>query len=164
MNGDDCEAPPALHAWDYLGINAVSKQRKAEEKDMGSEQDDMTPMAIPVVAVGDSFFTIELESNVSAKEFFEKIKKESIQIEMHDYGNFEKVGELPWSITKSDKEITTRPGDLILYQGNQITVYYGENTWNFTKLGRLNATEEEIKEAFGGEENIIAEFYAEWTE
>ena len=83
---------------------------------------------------------------------------------MHDYGNFEKVGELPWSITRSDSEITTRPGDLILYQGNQITIYYDENTWNFTRLGRLDATEEEIKEAFGGKENITVEFYAEWTE
>ena len=164
MNGDDSEAPPALHVWDYMGINAVSKQRKAEEKDMGPEQEDMTPMAIPVVAVGDNFFPIYLEGNASAEEFFEKIKKNSIQIEMHDYGNFEKVGELPWSITRSDSEITTRPGDLILYQGNQITIYYDENTWNFTRLGRLDATEEEIKEVFGGKENIIVEFYAEWTE
>ncbi len=130
----------------------------------GSDRGDMTPMTIPVVSVGDRFFSIELENNPSAEEFFERIKKESIKIEMHDYGNFEKAGDLPWSITRSDKEITTRPGDLILYQGNQITIYYAENTWNFTRLGRLNATEEEIKEAFGGKENITAEFYAEWTE
>ncbi|MCR5684180.1 MAG: hypothetical protein K6G81_01990 [Lachnospiraceae bacterium] len=121
-------------------------------------------MAIPVVAVGDTFFSIELENNASANEFFEKIKKKSIQVEMHDYGNFEKVGDLPWSITQSDEEITTRPGDLILYQGNQVAIYYDENTWNFIKLGRLNGTGEEIKEAFGGKENIIAEFFAEWTE
>ena len=147
---------------------------KQEEKEMGSEQDnmtsmgsdqeDMTPMAIPVVSVGDSFFTIDLENNASAEEFFEKIKKETIHIEMHDYGSFEKVGELPWSITRNDKDITTQPGDLILDQGNQITIYYAENTWNCTKLGRLNGTEEEIKEAFGGKENIIADFFAEWTE
>ena len=53
---------------------------------------------------------------------------------MHDYGGFEKVGDLPWDITRNDEEITTVPGELIPYQGNQITVYYGENTWNFTKL------------------------------
>ncbi|WP_081668520.1 cyclophilin-like fold protein [Butyrivibrio sp. MC2013] len=132
--------------------------------DMGSKQDDMTPMAIPVVSIGDIFITIDLESNASADEFFKKIKKEPIQIEMHDYGDFEKVGDLPWSITQTDSEITTKPGDLILYQGNQISIYYEENTWTFTRLGRLNATEEEIKEAFGGKENIIAEFYTEWTE
>ena len=79
---------------------------------------------------------------------------------MHDYGGFEKVGELP----RNDEKITTKPGDLILYQGDQITVYYAENTWEFTKLGSLNAEEDEIVEAFGGKDDITAEFFLEWTE
>ena len=87
---------------------------------------------------------------------------------MHDYGGFEKVGDLPWELPVNDEEITTKPGDIILYQGNKITIYYGENTWNFTKLGELRGgTEEDIaewKEAFGGEDDITAEFMVEWTE
>ena len=96
--------------------------------------------------------------------FLEKIRKDSLTVELHDYGNFEKVGELPWELPRNDEEITTKPGDLILYQGNQITVYYAENTWQFTRLGRLNATEEEILEIFGGKDNVTAEFFLEWTE
>ena len=122
------------------------------------------PVPIVQVSVGDRFFSINLESNSSADAFIEKIKSGTLEIDMSDYGGFEKVGNLPWAITTNDKEITTRPGDLILYEGNKITIYYGENTYKFTKLGRLNADEEEIKEAFGGEDDITAVFSVEWTE
>ncbi len=128
------------------------------------DQDDMTPNAFVTVKVGDQFFSVDLDGNSSADAFFEKLKEGDIEVEMHDYGNFEKVGELPWELPTNDEEITTKPGDLILYQGNKITVYYDENTWNFTRLGRLNGTPEEIKEVFGGEDDVTAEFFLEWTE
>ena len=129
-----------------------------------SEDQSMTTNAFVTVRVGDSCFSVDLEGNSSAEAFFEKLKKEDIEIDMHDYGHLEKVGDLPWVIPTNDEEITTEPGDLILYQGNKITVYYDENTWSFTKLGRLNGTPEEIKEVFGGEDDITAEFFLEWTE
>ncbi len=128
------------------------------------DYESMEPTSIIVISVGDRFFTVELADNSSADAFYEKIKEEPLTIQMSDYGDFEKVGDLPWELPRNDEEITTSPGDLILYQGNKITIYYDENTWNFTRLGRLNATEEEIKEYFGGAEDITAEFYLEWTE
>ena len=136
--------------------------KENETPDTGYE--DMTPSAFLTVSVGDRFFSVDMENNTSANAFFEKIKENSISVEMHDYGDFEKVGDLPWDLPQNDVEITTQPGDLILYQGNKITIYYAENTWTFTRLGRLNATEEEIMEAFGGKDDIIAEFNLEWTE
>ena len=69
---------------------------------------------------------------------------------MSDYANFEKVGSLGFSLPRNDKDITTMPGDIILYQGNQITIYYDTNTWNFTKLGKIeNITQKELKEILG---------------
>ncbi|MBD5555112.1 MAG: hypothetical protein HDQ95_07175 [Roseburia sp.] len=124
----------------------------------------MTPNAFVAVKVGEDIFTIDLEDNSSADAFYEKLKEGNIEIVMHDYGSFEKVGNLPWKLPTNDEEITTEPGDLILYQGDKITVYYDENTWNFTKLGRLNATSEEIKEAFGDKDEITASFFLEGTE
>ena len=133
-----------------------------------AEEDDMSPMPIIEVRVGDSFFTIDLEDNSSSKAFLEKIKKDNLVVDMHDYGRFEKVGDLPWELPTNDEEITTKPGDIILYQGNKITIYYDENTWNFTKLGELSGgTDEDIaewKEVFGGKDDIKAEFFVEWTE
>ena len=134
------------------------------EKEAAEEPDEMTPTATLVVNVGDRTFSVSLENNSSADAFFEKLKTGNVKIEMNDYGNFEKVGDLPWSLPTNDTNITTNPGDLILYQGNKITIYYDENTWDFTKLGTLNASEEEIREAFGGVENITVDFYLEWTE
>ncbi|MCR5687788.1 MAG: hypothetical protein K6G58_07200 [Lachnospiraceae bacterium] len=124
----------------------------------------MIPVCYAIVRVGDVSFAIDYEDNSSAQEFKERINRAPLTVDMQDYGNFEKVGDLPWDLPTNDEEITTVPGDLILYQGNKITVYYDENTWRFTKLGHLNATEEEIKEVFGGEDDITAEFYMEWTE
>ena len=128
------------------------------------EYNNMAPVAIPEVKIGDKYYSIEFESNSSADAFFEKIKKEPLTVDMHDYGGFEKVGDLPWELPTNDTEITTESGDIILYQGNKITIYYGENTWNFTKLGRVSDVDaKELKEALG-DGNVTVEFSVEWTE
>ena len=49
-----------------------------------------------------------------------------------------KSAPLGTTLTRSDEQITTEPGDVILYQGNQITIYYGTNSWNFTRLARID--------------------------
>ena len=148
---------------DWAGEIEVSDQSK-EQTNPIAEKEDMTPMPMLGVIVGDSIFTIYTEDNSSAEAFIDEVKHGNIQIDMHDYGNFEKVGDLPWDLPTNDEEITTVPGDVILYQGNKITIYYDENTWNFTKLGHINATPEEIREAFGAKDDITAEFFVEWTE
>lgn len=128
------------------------------------EEYNMDPVAIPIVHIGDRSFVIDLESNSSAKEFFKKIKGEPLTVNMSDYGNFEKVGDLPYELPTNDEEITTKPGDIILYQGNKITIYYDENTWSFTKLGSIgNVNAEELKEVVG-EGDVTVEFSVEWTE
>lgn len=74
-----------------------------------------------------------------------KLKDGDIIVAMHDYGNFEKVGSLGFTLPRNDISITTTPGDVILYQENQITIYYDENTWNLTKLGHIDITQSELK-------------------
>ncbi len=164
-----CEAAPGGSGAAPSPETSGQTSAAGESVDLGGEDyvdnyEDMTPSCITVIRVGDMPFSVDMESNRAAKEFVDKINHEALTVRMHDYGDFEKVGDLPWSLPTDDKEITTRPGDLILYQGNKITVYYGENTWNFTKLGHLNATPEEIEEYFGGKDDITAEFFVEWTE
>lgn len=129
-----------------------------------TEEHNMDPVAIPELRIGDHFYSIDFESNSSAEAFFEKIKKESLTVDMHDYGNFEKVGDLPWKLPTNDEEITTEPGDIILYQGNKITIYYDENTWSFTKLGHIpDVDSEELREILG-DGDVTVEFSVEWTE
>lgn len=113
-------------------------------------EEDKTYKEVITLKVKDKMWEIELENNSSAEAFREKLKENDLVINASDYGNFEKVGELGFSLPTNDKEIITKPGDLILYQGDKITLYYDTNTWNFTKLGKIiNVSAEELKEVLG---------------
>ena len=106
----------------------------------------------------------ELMDNASAEAFFEKLEEGELVVDLHDYGNFEKVGSLPWELPRNDEKITTVPGDIILYQGNQITIYYDENTWDFTRLAKINyVTIEELLDVLG-EGDVTVSFWLEWRE
>ncbi len=94
--------------------------------------------------------TILPAENSSAAAFSELLKSGDVTVKMHDYGGFEKVGPLGTSLPRNDTQITTSPGDVILYQGNQITIYYDVNSWSFTRLGKVQGlTQAELKEALG---------------
>lgn len=100
--------------------------------------------------LNDTILNIEPENNSSSLAFIEELKKGEIIINAQDYGNFEKVGNLGFNLPTNDEKITTESGDLILYQGNKITLYYDTNTWTFTKLGKVkNISQEELKQILG---------------
>ena len=102
--------------------------------------------------------TAVMEDNSSAAAFYELLQKGDVTVKMHDYGNFEKVGSLPKSLPRNDKQITTEPGDIILYQGNQITIYYDVNSWNFTKLGKIEGKSQEDLKRILGKGDVTAVF------
>ena len=122
------------------------------------------PTASLVMEVNGKIYYPDLEDNSSAKAFFEKLEEGKLVVDLHDYGGFEKVGPLPWDLPRNDEKITTVPGDIILYQGNQITVYYDENTWDFTRLAKINyVTKEELLDVLG-EGGVTVSFWLEWSE
>lgn len=90
------------------------------------------------ITVGEQELLATFADNSSAEEFRELLAQGPLTIEMEDYGGFEKVGPLGTTLTRNDTQITTEPGDVILYQGNQITIYYGTNSWSFTRLARID--------------------------
>ena len=101
-------------------------------------------------------YSATLEDNPSAEAFAELLKNGPLTVSTHDYGNFEKVGSLGTELPRADEQLTTAPGDIILYQGNQITVYYAENTWNFTRLGRIDDPSG-LREALGSGDTAVQE-------
>ncbi len=130
----------------------------------GEEVPLADPVPIFCIGVGDTQFTATLESNSSADALLERLSTEPLELTLHDYGNFEKVGALPYELPTNDERITTMPGDVILYQGDQITIYYDENTWSFTRLARIeNVTQAELKAALG-DGDVTVRFWIEWTE
>lgn len=124
----------------------------------------MEPVPTLAIEVGDKLFYAALEDNSSAEALAEKLSEGPVTLELHDYGNFEKVGPLPWELPRNDETITTQPGDVILYQGNQITIYYDENTWDFTKLARIDGATKESLLAALGPDNVTVTLWIEWSE
>ncbi|MFB6319136.1 cyclophilin-like fold protein [Saccharicrinis sp. FJH54] len=97
-----------------------------------------------------SELTATLVDNSSTAALIELLKNKPLTIEMHDYGSMEKVGSIGTSLPRNDEQITTEPGDIILYQGSALVIYYAPNSWNFTRLGKINnITQQELKAVLG---------------
>lgn len=102
------------------------------------------------LTVGEKTMTATLVDNAATQELKALLEKRPITIEMSDYGGFEKVGALPQSFTTSNSQITTEPGDIMLYQGNNMVIFYGNNSWSYTRLGKIDgATSEDIRQFLG---------------
>ena len=87
--------------------------------------------------VNNHVLKVKLEDNSAAKALMNKLKKGDVTIHAEDYGGFEKVGDLGFSLPRSDKYITTSAGDIVLYDGDEISLFYNSNSWSYTKLGKV---------------------------
>ena len=98
------------------------------------------------LTIGGVTKTATMVSNSSTEALVAQLQQGDITYEAHDYGNFEKVGALGYTFPQNNTQITTEPGDLILYQGSNLCIYYDTNSWNFTRIGKLdNMTQTDIK-------------------
>ena len=88
---------------------------------------------------------VDWENNEAVAALKEAVKSKPLSVQMSMYGGFEQVGSLGMSLPRNDTRITTSPGDVILYSGNQMVVFYGSNTWAYTRLGHISdKTNEEL--------------------
>ena len=146
---------------DALWINASNHSNRASlienwlpTLNFAEEQIAMSKMYITID--GGQTLTATLADNTSAQALMEALKQAPITYEAHDYGNFEKVGPLGLSFPENNESITTEPGDIILYQGSNLCLYYDTNTWNFTRIGKIEGkTQAELKQILkAGQGNI----------
>ena len=86
------------------------------------------------------------EDNSSVKELMEEASKKEIVVSMSMYSDNEQIGSLGRSYTRNDQQITTHNGDIVLYSGSNIVVFYGSNSWAYTRLGKMNISEDEVTE------------------
>ena len=103
----------------------------------GFEEEDNMGRKI-IVEVNGSRFTATLENNKAADALEEMVQEEPVTVQMSDYAGFEKVGSLGTSLPASNRQTTTHAGDIVLYQGNQIVIFYGSNSWSYTRLGKID--------------------------
>ena len=123
---EDGETVPEMEMSETVGTEA-DIQNGAEEAVMNMK-----------VQVGDAVFSVTLEENEAVASFVEMMRENPVSIQMSDYSGFEKVGSLGTSLPASNSQTTTHAGDIVLYNGNQIVIFYGSNSWSYTRLGHVD--------------------------
>ena len=109
-----------------------------------------------LLKVGGNTMTATLTDNEATRELTKLLEQDDITIRMSDYGGFEKVGALPQSLPTSNTQITTAPGDIMLYQGNQMVIFYGSNSWSYTRLGKIDgATVSNLRQFLGNGDIVL---------
>ena len=128
----------------FMGFTACTNTKQASEGESASidshdtaETEEITDMKMNVT-IGDKSFTATLEDNAATRELMKMMGEAPISINMDDYSGFEKVGSLGKSLTTDNRQITTHAGDIVLYSGNQIVMFYGSNSWSYTKIGKID--------------------------
>lgn len=117
--------------------------------------DDDTPLQDNIVmpthikvTVSGNTLPIKIVDNNATRSIVEVLKKSSITFTAQDYGDFEKVGPLGRSFPTNNEQMTTQPGDVVLYSGNQVVLFYGSNTWNYTRIGKIEYSTIEALKSF----------------
>lgn len=103
------------------------------------------------IQVGDTTFTAVLEDNPSAEALVALLEEGPVTLEAENYGGFEKLGALPEALPQNDAHLTAGSGDVMLYRGDSVVLFYGSNTWSYTKLARITDTDG-LKDALSGGE------------
>ena len=96
------------------------------------------------LTIGSRNISVKLEKNVATSALAEILKGGDISYTAHDYGGFEKVGSLGQTLPRDDRQMTAEAGDVVLYAGDQIVLFYGSNAWSYTKLGRVQGISAEV--------------------
>lgn len=122
-----------------IGVNAASSTNAANE----------APTLL--ISSGDTRLEAALEENAATAELVALLQDGPIVLNLHEYGGFEMIGNLPQSLPTADEQMSTTTGDIVLYQGNQISFFYGSNSWSYTRLGHIDGYESAaLLEALGG--------------
>ncbi|MBQ5487210.1 MAG: hypothetical protein IIT69_07225, partial [Bacteroidales bacterium] len=141
--------PEAKWAGEALWINNSNRSKSDELVkewwDGLNKSEDTMPVEIKITVSGKSL-PVKIEDNVATKALVAALRDASITYEAHDYGGFEKVGGIGRTLPSGDSQITTQPGDVILYASDQIVLFYGSNSWSYTRIGKIQyGTLDELK-------------------
>ena len=109
-----------------------------------------------VLSINGTVLDVQWEENETVAELLAYVQNENITVNTTRYGGFEQVGSLPRSFSRNDTQMTTGPGDIVLYSGNQLVLFFGSNSWSYTKLGHINGMfAEELSELLGADSAVV---------
>ena len=143
----------SLSACEKIPVPPEQEKQQEDQKQPGENgqqngNENTQTMTMEITAGGKTI-TATLADNATAKALAEKLKSGSVTVEMKANG-FEHYGALGFSLERHDKQVTAVSGDIMLYNGNNICVFYGKNSWSYTPLGKVDGkTADELKAFFG---------------
>lgn len=131
---------------------SIYRQMKGSETVENREDEE----SVMTMKIGESPVQVDWEDNESVEALKSLAKQGDITIQMSMYGGFEQVGSLGESLPRNDKQTTTKSGDIVLYSGNQIVIFYGSNSWAYTRLGHISDKDESQMEELlsNGDETV----------
>ena len=152
LNG--CAGGP-VHQSSETGTEQQAEITETETEETGMKTETSSGNEIRVT-VGTGSFIVKLDENSSAAALRELLAEGDITISASNYGGFEKVCALGTTLPSNDVQTTTSAGDVMLYSGNQIVIFYGANSWAYTRLGRVEGlSAEDLKSILSGPETEI---------
>lgn len=105
--------------------------------------------------INDQEVPVQWENEQAVQELNQQVQINDIAVELSKYSNNEQVGSLGRGYTTNDSYMTTSNGDIVLYCGNQIVVFYAPNTWSYTKLGRMKLDSEQVVDLLSNEDVML---------
>ena len=110
-----------------------------ETAQTGEDSENVQPEKerILTMKIADKEVNVQWENNESVEALKNLVKEKPLTIQMSMYGGFEQVGPIGTSLPRNDAQTTTSAGDIVLYSGNQLVVFYGSNSWAYTRLGHI---------------------------
>ena len=124
---------------------ATEQPAPTEEASLRAETSSTEELTM-MLRIDNTEISVRWEDNESVEALKNLIREASLTINMSMYGGFEQVGSLGTSLPRNDVQTTTEAGDIVLYSGNQIVVFYGSNSWAYTKLGHVELSAAEMSD------------------
>ena len=139
-----------------MTLTASPENCSDEMPEQEGSKEEVAAMDELCLSVGDKRLSIEWEDNESV-DALKDLVGYGMNINMSMYGGFEQVGSIGTSLPRNDSQTTTSPGDIVLYSGNQIVIFYGSNSWAYTRLGKITGLDEkELEDTFGNGDVTIS--------
>lgn len=135
----------------------VQPQDATDENETAAAMEDrMEQENELILSVNGTPLNVIWENNDTVDELIAYAQNEKIVVDTTLYGGFEQVGSLPQSFSRNDVQMTTAPGDIVLYSGNQLVVFFGSNSWSYTTLGHIEGlSEQELSELLGADTAVV---------
>ena len=146
-----CAAQEEEISVDPAGAQSAETEEASDVTEENTETNNEKESIEMKMTINDIAVEVSWENNDSTRALAEKVKEGPLTIHAEPYGGFEQVGAIGTKLPSSDTDITTEAGDIMLYTSDHMVIFYGSNSWAYTRLGRItDKSESELRELLGG--------------